>query len=383
MEILYNLLVIIIIIYLIESITLLEKNSFSVSYWFDKVKLNFGNKGLLFRNKRIALLNPIFPIRNVWIAETLPFSISPLGISRYTGNEQAGPNETGCFFFEDIESVACEDRKIKINDLEFAVCQSDKYSKRVTQLIEDLVQAGESDRERIISDFLEKSLKYETLKDTSRLFNQKTFLLSVITNAYWLYLFVIMPVLLIQYSYYTYFEPVLYILLGLHSITFIAYLMTYISLFGWTDSRSKLSHFIYLLISPFLLIRSKMSLSGSYFYNFHPLLILFHFAKESHFKLFARNFIVDLKYPVYLETNSEESRKIFMWYRDKLRKYFEQYFSSVDYTSDALLNNFHQTEVSGQYYCPRCLTAFEKDKSSCSDCAGISLISSQPGKESI
>ena len=377
MDNLYNLIAIIIIIYFIESITLLNANSISISYWFLRIKINFGYDGILFRNRRVVILNPFYPIQNAIITENLSFSISPEGLSKYKGDQNtiiSEAHENNYIKFESINNVICEDKVIKINNKNFVNCQSTEFCMKTTQLIKELIKLKINDREKIICNFLRDSFDFKGLNISYVDFKKKTRLLDFISNTYWIFLFVIMPILLIKFGYFLYFEPILFSLLFVHVTCFAIYLKTFISLFGKNAVKLNLADLFYLLISPFLLIRANLTIAKNYFYKYNPLLILLFFSNEKYFKKFARNLIVDFQYPLFYRDVGEESRKIFDWYKVKMKELIQDFLKNNNYSIEFILNQNLPTGLGIVSYCPRCLSTYSSEIDNCIDCNGITLI---------
>lgn len=378
MSVLIELYIVIVIIYLFECIILAdETTALLYSSWFS-FKMSYKEGVYKWSNKFVKFLNPFIPQMDVFKADFPGYSISPIGICSIRVNELRAqddlPTRKTFYKFDEINRISLEDNVILINGDLTIKCSSSYEAAQIKKLLNEVSSSQSENIEQIVIDHLEGSFELKLLTDKMNSYEKKSFILKNIVLVYWIFLFLILPVLLFNFGFYLVFEKILFILAALHILTIGSLVLTYRSVYGKVYSSDFKSSLIKIMLSPLAACRSMNIISEEYLRQFHPIVIMQYLLPEGLFKLWGNKIIREYRYLNAYNGTSEVEAQILQWNRDKINAQIENFITEQNYTPDDLLKPIISMSKNTLSYCPRCLTEYSIEAGQCSDCDGINLI---------
>ena len=130
-----------------------------------------------------------------------------------------------------------------------------------------------------------------------------------------------------------------------------------------------------MLLAPPSAIRAPDLLARHLLENFHPLAVARVLCSPDRFKSFARQILLDLRYPLLpvCPTNEPEPVATEQWFRTARRKATEKFLQQAGLKPDELTVLPGPTEPANQSCCPRCGAQFVTPTGTCADCGGRPL----------
>lgn len=375
---LIELYIVILIIFIIESIVLIEENTFLIySSWFF-FKASYKEGIYKWGKKYLKFLNPVLPFSDVFLTDFPIISYSPIGISSIKSNElkiESNQSAGRTFYtYDEIKIIHSEENKIYINDQLFTSCSSDVAAKFTVRFLKELKESDNESIEKKIDVYLNTIFDIKTLNSKYDSFDKSTIYLKVVTQIYWLYLFVILPLLLFKFNYFLIFEPLLFILIALHIITIILVYLTKISVYKKNPHYDFQSNFIKIILSPFAACWSNMILSKDYLTEFHPLVVLKKLIPAKDFVYYGGKIVREYKYCDENFSSNINENEIIKWNREKLDSKIVKFLNDNGDNLQAFILPFSKFNPAAKSFCPRCLAEYTFEDGTCADCEGINLI---------
>jgi len=379
MSALIELYIAIVIIYLFECVALIGETTVLIySGWF-RFKVSYREAIYKWSNKLVKFLNPFLPHMDVFKADFPNFSISPEGISSYRANDlidsNSDTNRRTHYNFSEIELVNTQDESLYINKNYFIKCNSILQAEYIKTFLTEFINDKNENYEQKINDHLTNMFNLEKLKEGMDKYNRNTFILSNITFIYWIFLFLILPVLLFSFGFYLIFEKIIIVLIALHMLTIVTLIFTQKSLYKNEKQSEFKSNLIKVALSPLAACRSMTLISEEYLLRFHPIVIMKYLLPGNQFIVYGNKVIREYLYINQFNFLSESEKNINKWYREKMITQINEFIKGQGYNIEELLKSIQSLSKNTLSYCPRCLTEYSIEKGNCSDCNGINLIS--------
>lgn len=353
-----TLLAVIAVIYLADCLYWIPRNGLAFSKW---IGANWKTRqgSALLGNPRggFSLANPLPPLGIVTRSIGWTISISPEGACSFYAADIANsgrPPQVGAFFsWPQINKIERDGRKIFVNGALFFIAVTEYSARRIAHEISVLVRKGRKERESCIRNILADSLDSARARARIENFLSETRRLKILTNALFLFLFAICPLLVWRYGIVTAILP---LAAGLYLQTsFIAweFRRAHKKIYPEDDEQIFKPCFTMFLAAPSA-IRARDILGRPLLEEFHPVVL----APE--LKAWVAR---DLRNP-RLPVASPEARETEEWFRAELLKLI----------GEANQRNQSPSEPENVAYCPRCLQQYTSHASVCADCGGLPLV---------
>ena len=221
---------------------------------------------------------------------------------------------------------------------------------------------------------LNDSLDTAKLSTRWRDFQTRAWSLRILSNGLFVYLFLVVAPLILRYGFGQFG---LWLLAGMLAQTIpIAVLFRRAHMSLYPDAgEERLKPFVTMLLAPPAAIRAYDLLARHLLENFHPLAVARVLCSPNRFKSFARQALLDMRYPLLpvCPTNEPEPVATEQWFRTARRKAAEKFVQQAGLKPDELTVLPGPTEPANQSCCPRCGAQFVTRTGTCSDCGGRPL----------
>ncbi len=371
-----TLLLILVLLYLTECLAWVKKQSVAfVSNWGRRWRVALPISWLGNANGAMMILNPLPPPGYVFFSHLLPISISPAGVCAF--NSQTLPSggrpttQTGAFIsFSAIKQTGTDGAYLIINDQKFAKCATPKQAKALASLIEKVTAAKPSRREALLTAWIAKQFDAAAAK---RVWTEAENSISTIRwmcSLFFVYLFVVTPILTWIYGLETLIIPVAaaMVLLALQ-IAFVFY-RTHRKFYP-AETQERLENVAKMILCPPVSLRAADVLSKNLLSEFSPATVASVLAGPRD-QQFVRGFVLDLQHPLKHEITDEKAAETVAWMNARQLKSCLTLIAAVD-RFDGLLGPM-QPEGESLSYCPRCDVQFTVDEGECPDCPGVALV---------
>lgn len=347
-----------------------------VSYWWKRWKLAFPSS--LFGNgdAGLVLLNPFPPLGLSYICHLLPLSISPIGICAYNaqtlrpGGKSSQSGKTA--LFTEIKGIHSEGKNIIVNDSKFVKCRTESGASALANFLSSMISTTQENREALIKDFFKKTFDQESLLRTLKDVSGKTQILCILNNFSFFFIFLIAPVLVMLYGLRHMIIPlgICFFLLSIRiSLEFYA---SHKRIYP-TASEDRIGNFLKMILCPPVAIRALDVVANPLLGSFNPLNVANVLLDRNKYNVFAKEFMLDLKYPIQPNHLSDEGILIMNWHNNTLFGLCKAYLDDVAKLNIGLFTPPIQTDENSKSYCPRCLSQFTKESGECPDCFGVEL----------
>ncbi len=317
--------------------------------------------------KGLAAGFPVPPFGRLMPAAHLPFAFSPQGIALLPPLTPAGlrPQRDPAPFipWPDLQDVRQNGRDLSVNGLPPVDCLNEAEASRWLLFFRTMKSLPSPARERRIQD--EISFRFETERGRKQITaaDQTVAVVNRITSIVWIFLFVVLPALILVFGFAE--TAIIWFSGGLllHLIQVVTVWKKEKPGQGIPSRWVKAGRFLHLLISPFYTLRSGDRISARALVGLHPAAAAqILLAGESRDRVIGE-MIRDLSWPVSASGQPVEIKSAIRWMNDQLLDRIRQ------------LGNFPQPQISGTgaYFCPRCLTVYTSSRETCSDCPEIPL----------
>jgi len=317
--------------------------------------------------KGLAAGFPVPPFGRLMPAAHLPFVLSPEGVALLPPLTPAGirPQRDPAPFihWSDLQDVVQNGRNLSLNGFPPVDCLNEAEATRWLLLFNTLKSLPSPARERRILEEIRFRFDTDRGKQQIKAADLAAAGVNRITGSVWIFLFVLLPALILVFGFA---ETAIFWFSGgllLHLIQVVTVWKKEKPGQGIPSRWIKAGRFLHLLISPFYTLRSGDRISARALEGLHPAAAAqILLAGEARDRVVGA-MIRDLTWPVSVSGQPEEIKSAIRWMNDQLLSRIRQ------------LGNFPQPEMSGAgaYYCPRCLTVYRSDRKTCSDCPEIPL----------
>jgi hypothetical protein len=235
-----------------------------------------------------------------------------------------------------------------------------------------MISTTQENREALIKDLFRKTLDHESVLSTLRLVSEKTRILCILSNFSFFFIFLIAPVLVMYYGLRQMIIPlgICFFLLSIRIS--IEFYVSHKMLFP-QESEDRIGNFLKMILCPPVAIRALDVVANNSLSGFNPLNVSNVLLDKNKYSVFAKEFMLDLRYPIQPSYLSDEGLLIINWHNNTLFDLCKSYLDNVAKLSIDLFSPPIETEESSKSYCPRCLSQFTKESGECPDCFGVKL----------
>lgn len=346
-----------------------------VSPWLGKWRI--GNVSSFLANSRgaVLVLNPLFPATRALVGSVAPVSVSPAGICAFNAQtffDRGRPIQPAHYFaFEDIRSCNREDRRLVVNQVNFADCANAAEAQRLSAWINELVRTPAGQRERAIRQFIgHRFAKTEALELLGKALIRLR-ALSILCVMFFPLLFIGAPAAALRYGLEEVIIPGGIVMLAFAAA--IAGLFFYHHKALWPAAASeRYAGVVKIIFCPPGAISAVGHLTANLLAAFDPLVIASLLAPDARAR-FASAYVRDLICPVS-DGLDPEPKKVVDWHRSEILRLVLEYLKrDGNLRSNDCLKPPAQ-ESTCQSYCPRCHSQFTVTEGQCSGCDGVPLL---------
>ncbi|MFC1591332.1 hypothetical protein ACFL43_02290 [Thermodesulfobacteriota bacterium] len=371
--------VVLCLIYFAECCFWLKKQSVAfLSPWYRKWYVKTSNS--IFGNVSGSLiwLNPLPPLGHFFKVHLSSAAISLTGICSYNlqtlPNTEGRPQKENSIVYDQIEEVQVRDETIEINQNYFVKCSSHQEAIRLKNFIEAVTKLDFEEREKYVKQFIDDQFCAESISGMIERFKNITDFLVFVCSAYFVVLFVAIPVFVNILGLRVMFVPIATIIFTFTIQILIVYYYSHKELYP-NRTKNRVGDIIKMLLCPPAAIRAVDHLTSDLFSMYNPLVV----ASELSFfdnKSFIKSYMRDLKYPLEHNLKDPLSVEIAQWYTGELLNlcfaYIKENKSEV-LGSDEIFSH-PQQDHDCNTFCPRCETQSRQSSGICPECPGVELI---------
>jgi len=354
------------------------------SRWFRRSRPIFSGEFFGSVEGGVALLNPLPPWGNSFLAHWIPISISPTGICDFTIQTFKGTArafQTSIVLnYEEVSEARTEGKYLLLNGARFTKCCTIEQAKFLAELIKNVSSASTHKREQLIRKSLEVQFpKDEALNRLAHVDNL-TIGLRWTCSAFFIFLYMVTPLIVVTYGLTRFIIPVAIVMVVSALFISFNYFRVHKVLYP-SLLRERLSNVFKMILCPPSAIRAADLLTLNAMSRFHPLLLA-SLVLGPDSLLFANAVITDLKHPLHYNLDDQRAQSIVSWYAayelEACTKFLEEQGSM---NLDALLPPPSWDGISS-VYCPRCSCQFSTHSVECTDCTGVALVQFSVGQTS-
>jgi hypothetical protein len=374
-----SLLLLLALIYLSECLVWVRRGALAFASWRGD-RFGLQPSGTWMGNQRGGLLlsNPLPPLGTVFIVPDLPLSLAPAAVFAYSSVclDPAGrPWQTARHLsFGEVRNVAVDGRKLLVNGKVFLKAASTFSARWLAESLRRLRKSTEPDRAAAIKQILNESLDADMLTARWRVLQKCARPIRILSNGLFVYLFLVVVPLIWRFGFGQFG---LWLLVGMLAQTIaIAVLFRRAHQSLYPDAgEERLKAFLTMLLAPPSAIRAPDLLARHLLENFHPLAVAQVLCSPGRFKSFARQALLDLRYPLLpvCPTNEPEPMATEQWFRSARQEAAEKFVQRAGLKPDELTAMPGPTEPANQSCCPRCGAQFIRCTGTCLDCGGRPL----------
>jgi len=355
----------------------LNRDSVIIHSWLGR-NWRVTHPGTLFGNQQGGFVfgHPLPPLGTLLTASEFPLVLSPnaLGAAHFS-DAYAPPAAKGkCFSWDGIERVDVNGKKIFLNRQLFLKAGSPSLATSIKTLLLEIRQAKPNEREGLIKQHLKKLFETSRIEECWRKFKSQTRHLPLATNALFVHLFILSPMLIVLLSFRHSWLVLLAVALVLTFTIAVLFHRAHKALFP-TAEDERFTHFIIILLSPATAIRARDILARPLFDGCHPLALTKVFGSTQRLHDEARSFVRHGRYEVRLrdpqqEPLTQETERFWCALRQKT---LEDFLKRSGVDPEQLVQAPAPADETCLSYCPLCQAQFTTREGICPDCNGLAL----------
>jgi hypothetical protein len=337
--------------------------------------------GTLLGNQRGGFIfaHPVPPLGMLLTGNQLPLSLSPesLAVSEANALDAAAePRDQSAnpIAWTQVQRIEARGKKIMVNSHLLVKVSSPLRAVKTVQLLRRLSQAAPAEREKLIGQTLGEQFDCTQIEQQWHEFKNRSGGLRLATNALFLYLFVVSPIVIWWIGLGRCWIALLAGLIGLTGTIAALFHRVHKKLYA-TAEDERFSHFVILLLSPATAIRALDVISRPLLEDFHPLAIAKVFCPAGRFEGLAEKYLRELRYQSIPGNSQQDSigRKAQRYWREVSQKTLEDFLNRSGVDTKAFLQAPAASDDTCLSYCPRCLAQFTTREGVCADCGGVRL----------
>ena len=359
-----------------------------VSWLGERAGLRGIHQGAFLRNDHGGvLLGNLFPPGASFQCQFWPVSLSPAGIYSYVAQASTGegrPDQPARYFgYDEIHKVTNDQNKVLVNERLFVSVCSPDLAQVLVGLIRRLTAMPKEMRNAAIDQALRQAMDTKAVADRYRQARRQTFWLRLWCSLMMVYLFGLVPFLVlnrINVDYDIYFLTY-GILLILIQIYFRGAARALWSGTSWEVTKQGWI----MLISPADAMHAADKLMRSLLSPYHPLAVAQAVCSSEVFRNFSGHVLRDLRHPIepVCPTSAVEPLETEQWFRQRLQMAQVELVRASGLNPDECYRPPFPDGDDSKTYCPRCLGQFVLTQGTCHCCGGIPLQSLWPSSKQV
>jgi len=376
---LQGLLLVVGIIYLSECLVWVRRGAMAFASWW-ATSSRIRHPGTLAGNPRGGLLlaNPLPLLGDIFIVAPFPASVSPGGAFAYFAsclNPAGRPVQTAKYAsWDDLQPLETDGRKVLVGGALFLTALSTFGARHAGDLLHRIRKLPKADRASAIRKAVSESL--DTRKVSERLleYRKRSKLIRFLANLLFAYLFLVVPPLIWRFGFGVLGMSLLAGMLAQTIILAILFRSAHKALYP-DAGEERFKPFLTMLLAPPAAIRAPDVLGRHLLEAFHPLAVARILCSPKRFQDFARQVVIDLRYPFFPVCPTTESAPVETerWFRETEFEAVKTFLEQEGLKVNELFAAPQPTEPSNLSYCPRCGTQFVTRAGACADCGGRPL----------
>jgi hypothetical protein len=267
--------------------------------------------------------------------------------------------------------VRADDKHVLINGARFAKCAHLAQAFAVTELIATVKDESIDGRERLIQEYISRSLSQE---DASVRFEQVKALVSELRVScvlMFVFLYAILPSFVCLYGLHWFVIPAGLMMLLAASLIAVQYFRAHEHIDPFRKSE-RLRNALQMFLCPPAAIRATDRLSVDAMVQFHPVLLAAHFLGPRAPDFIAK-VIRDLEHPLRCNITDPQAISIALWYAGAQRDAIAEFLRTSRFSTISHFLDAPKWDGVSATYCPRCFGQFTVQSGECSDCPGVNL----------
>jgi len=324
----------------------------------------------------LALLNPLPPLGTAFLAHWSPVSLSRLGVCDLclqVVGDTGRPAQTGrVLTYEEIAAMATDGKYLLINGSRFAQCATPEQAETLSQLIGRVSRASVESREKAIREFLEAQFDKQEASQRLRQVRDVTPSLRWICSAFFVFLYLVVPILVSIYGLTRLVLPVAGIMFLAAVAIALRFLGVHRALYPQRRG-GRVSDVVKMVLCPPAAMRAVDLLTLPALSQFHPVLISDLLLGPAD-TAFVQAVIRDLKHPLQYDLTDPEGVSIVHWYATAQLDACLNFLGAQDSRTRAGLLAPPFWDGISAAYCPRCSCQYTIRSGECPDCPGVRLL---------
>jgi hypothetical protein len=321
---------------------------------------------------------PLPPLSPVFTANQWPCSLGPTGVLFFVAtNVNPGwrPAQSGRFLtWTEVEQVELRGKKLRLNTELIWAAPTTTLARQLFETLRDIARLAPEARAAAIETQLRETLDEKSLSARLTEFHQRTRPIRMLTNALFVWIFVIAPLAFSVIGLRLTWIPLAVGLLGLNLAIAILFARHHRHFFPAAND-DRFTQSLIIALAPATTLRARDFISRAVLENFHPLAVAHNFLAPPTFQRAARPWLRDLRHPVrpLCPSSKPEAIEAELFFRTTLLRLTEQWLRAQKLSPDELGKPPAPADASCRAYCPRCEAQFTTPTGVCADCGGIPL----------
>ena len=336
--------------------------------------------GTLLGNQRggFVFVHPLPPLGTIFTGTQFPLSQSPdavLACVATSVNPTGRPVQNGnCFAWSEIKSIEARGKKVLLNGEPLFKASAPGFAAKMAQTLRQVRDGTKTEREKLIRQTLNQGFDTSQITQQWQEFKRQTSSLRLVTNALFIYLFAVSPLIIWRFGFQRTWPFLLAVLLALTFAIAMLFRRGHKKFYPDAEDE-RFTHFLIIFLSPVTAIRACDALSRPLLEAYHPLALANVFCPTERFEAMARSYWREILCPA-LPICPREDRLALeteRYWRAVLQDAAGQFLKRSGIDTDALNQPPLPADDTCLSYCPRCLAQFTAREGICVDCGGLAL----------
>ena len=265
-------------------------------------------------------------------------------------------------------------KSVRVNGVLFTLAQSTTHARRLRDDLRAMAAPPPEQRSAAIAKLIRSTFNTSTIKQTLALFDTQVKRVHWAANALLLFVFLVAPVLLWKFGLALAWMPLAILLVALLATTAFLFRRAHYALFP-AAADERFNQFLMILLYPPAAIRACDALSRPLFEFFHPLAVASVLCPEARFRSFARQTLLDLRYPARpLATEGQPAlAAVEDFSRATVLAEAESLVRRMGVDPEEITRAPEPMDAACRAFCPRCHAQFTTPDARCADCGGMPL----------
>lgn len=329
-------------------------------------------------NGGFILAAPLPPLGSIFIANQLPFSLSPNGVLFFVAtnmNPGFRPAQSGRFLiWEEAQKIRLDGKKLFLGQEKIYTSVTITFASHLFATLAMLAKLPSNDREVAIKQLLCDAMDAKSIAEAKSDFQACTKPMRWLTNILFVHIFIIAPVLISLLGLQATWLGLVFVMLSLTVSIAVLFRRTHRRFYPDTKDE-RFTHTLTTALAAATSIRAGDIASRSLLERFHPLAVAKVLLSEELFRGFARRLMIDLRHPMLPTCPNPLPAAISTekFFRNTSLEIAEAWLKENKIGVEELCRAPQPLDNSCRAYCPRCEAQFTSAEHRCSDCGGLAL----------